>query len=89
MHFVYAVDGEVVAEFDPLLDTAVVAGTRPRAMDAAMKGLAFGLHAAEPSAMSLIERLTGVTVSDQWLRQPQRAVRLPSMSEPTRVSVLD
>jgi hypothetical protein len=89
MHFVYAVDGEVVAEFDPLLDTVVVAGTRPRAMDAAMKGLAFGLHAAEPSAMSLIERLTGVTVSDQWLHQPQRAVRLPSMSEPTRVSVLD
>jgi len=76
MHFVYAVDGDVVAEFDPLLQRGPSAG---RALASALDGLPFGLFAAEPSALSLVERLTGVIVRRSWLDTPQRAVALPPM----------
>jgi hypothetical protein len=39
--------------------------------------LPFGLFGAEASAMSLLERLTGVRVRPDWLDTPQRAVALP------------
>jgi len=86
MHFVYAVDGEVLAEFDPLLDSAAVSGARPRVLDPAMQGLSFGLFAAEPCALSLMERVTGVRVSEAWLRRPQRAALLPPL--PTLPSIM-
>ena len=76
MHFIYAVDGEVVAEFDPLLQRGPAAG---RALASALDGLPFGLFAAEPSALSLVERLTGVIVRRSWLDTPQRAVALPPL----------
>jgi hypothetical protein len=80
MHFVYAVDGEVLAEFDPLLERGPVSGVSPGVLDRAAQDLPFGLFGAEESAMSLIERLTGVRVRREWLDAPQRAVALP----PTR-----
>jgi len=72
MRFVYAVDGHVVADFDPLVDEA------PSTLDAA--GLPFGLFAAEPCAMALLRRVTGVRVTPSWLNRPQRAVLLPPLT---------
>ncbi len=77
MHFVYAVDGRVWAEFDPLLDRTPKAGDDPHSIDPALQGLPFGLFAAEPSALTLLERLTGVRVAPSWLDTPQRAVAFP------------
>ena len=79
MHFVYAVDGSVLAEFDPLLDRRPQQGTDPLAIEPALRGLPFGLFAAEPSSMALLERLTGVRVEQSWLEAPQRAVALPPL----------
>ena len=77
MRFVYAVDGAVLAEFDPLIDRVPAAGTDPVAIVPALEGLAFGLFAAEPSALALLERLTGVSIQRTWLDAPQRAFALP------------
>lgn len=79
MHFVYAVDGRVVAEFDPLLDHRPRTGDDPYSIEPALQGLPFGLFAAEPSALTLLERLTGVRVDLSWLDTPQRAVVLPPL----------
>src|SRR4029453_16795686 len=43
MHFVYAVDGRVLAEFDPLLDRAPKSGEDPHCLDPALQGLPLGL----------------------------------------------
>jgi hypothetical protein len=72
MHFVYAVDGRLVADFDPLLD-------RPDRLGSAPEGLPFGLFGAETSALSLLERLTGVCVRRTWLESPQRSFALPAL----------
>jgi hypothetical protein len=79
MHFVYAVDGVVVAEFDPLLHRHPTGGA---AIAAQLDGLDFGLFAAEPSALALLQRLTGVQVRAAWLNTPQRAVTLPAVNTP-------
>jgi Family of unknown function (DUF6461) len=79
MHFVYAVDGAVVAEFDPLLQARPTDETARQAIAAELSGLRFGLFAAEPSALSLLERLTGVQVRPTWLSTPQPAVALPPL----------
>jgi hypothetical protein len=79
MHFVYAVDGRVIAEFDPLLDRAARAGVDPHSIDPQLQGLPFGLFGAEPSALTLLERLTGVQVVPSWLETPQRAVAFPPL----------
>jgi hypothetical protein len=80
MHFVYAVDGRVLAEFDPLLDRSPRGGSDPAAIEPALQGLPFGLFAAEASALMLLERLTGVQVEPDWLARPQRAVSLPPLT---------
>jgi hypothetical protein len=74
-HFVYAVDGTVLADFDPLVDRRPAAAAD--AIAPALQGLSFGLFAAEPSALTLLERLTGVRIAQTWLDAPQRAVALP------------
>ena len=79
MRFVYAVDGKVLAAFDPLLDSRPEEGAEPRVLDPWLRGLPFGLHAAEPSAMTLLERSTGVRVTRSWLSRRQPAVRLPPL----------
>lgn len=75
-HFVYAVDGKIIVDFDPLLQRGPVAAT---ALESASEGLVFGLFGAEASALSLLERLTGVSVRRSWLDTPQRAVALPPL----------
>jgi hypothetical protein len=80
MHFVYAVDGAVLAEFDPLVDRFPAAGADPAVIAPALKGLAFGLFSAEPSSLVLLQRLTGVRIQRTWLDAPQRAVALPPLS---------
>lgn len=82
MHFVYAVNGRVLAEFDPLLDPRPRTGADPRAISVALQGLPFGLFNAESSALALLERLTGVPVARTWLDTPQRAVALPPLRLP-------
>ena len=84
MRFVYAVDGAVLADFDPLVDRLSAAGGPPSGADPvaiapALEGLAFGLFSAEPSSLALLERLTGVSVARTWLDSPQRAVALPPL----------
>jgi len=79
MHFVYAVDGRVVAEFDPLLQTRPNDAAARQAIGSELDGLRFGLFGAEPSALSLLERLTGVSVRPTWLAAPQPAVALPPL----------
>ena len=75
MHFVYAVDGQVVAEFDPLVDRLA----RWEAIASELDGLRFGLFAAESSALALLERLTGVRVRPTWLAIRHPAVALPPL----------
>jgi hypothetical protein len=79
MHFVYAVDGTVIAEFDPLLQSGPTSPPAQHALGTALDGLPFGLFGAEYSALSLIERLTGVSVRQGWLDAPQHAVALPPL----------
>ena len=65
MHFVYAVDGTGAGRVRPAGRAAGRRGgadpSRHRA--GAWTGLPFGLFAAEPSALTLLERLTGVRVA--------------------------
>ncbi len=79
MRFVYAVDGAVLAEFDPLVDRLPPGGVDPASIEPALDGLSFGLFTAEPSALTLLERLTGVRIQRSWLDTPQRAVALPPL----------
>ena len=51
----------------------------PEAIGPALEGLAFGLFSAEPSALTLLERLTGVRIQRSWLDSPQRAVAAPAL----------
>lgn len=74
MRFVYAIDGRIVADFDPLLDRAP-----PPRLAPALHGLPFGLFTAEASALQALERLTGVRVARSWLDTPQRCVTLPPL----------
>lgn len=79
MWFGYAADGALLAGFDPLLEKRPEAGADPRCLDALLTGLDFGLDAAEPNAMMLLERVTGVQVGPNWLGKSQRAVCLPPL----------
>jgi hypothetical protein len=80
MHFVYAVDGRILAEFDPLLDGRPRSGIDPGVIEPALRGLPFGLFAAERSALALVERLTDIRVEPDWLSTPQRAVLMPPLT---------
>jgi hypothetical protein len=73
MHFVYAVDGMIVAEFDPLLSHEC------RGLEGHLDGLRFGLFGAETSALSLLGRLTGIQVRPSWLAGRHPAVALPPL----------
>jgi hypothetical protein len=75
MHFVYAVDGAIIADFDPLMDR----DARCPAIAPALDGLQFGLFGAESSALSLLARLTGVQVASAWLAARHPAVALPPL----------
>jgi Family of unknown function (DUF6461) len=85
MHFVYAVDGRILAEFDPLLEPGPRTGEDPHTIDPALQGLPFGLFGAERSALTLMERLIGVRVEPDWLAAPQRAIVLPPLGSPLRL----
>jgi hypothetical protein len=75
MHFVYAVDGAIVAEFDPLMEREAHCPAIAPALD----GLHFGLFGAESSSLSLLARLTGVRVASAWLATRHPAVALPPL----------
>ncbi len=79
MRFVYAVDGRILAEFDPLLEGAPRSGVARDCLETELRDLPFGLFGAEASALTLLERLTGVRVTRSWLEAPQRSVALPPL----------
>ncbi|HEY7223147.1 MAG TPA: DUF6461 domain-containing protein [Micromonosporaceae bacterium] len=79
MRFVYAVDGRIVCEFDPLLDPGPRNSIARHSLADALQGLPFGLFGAESSALTLVERLTSVRVAPSWLDTPQRCVVLPPL----------
>jgi hypothetical protein len=74
MRFILAVDGRVVADFDPLVDAP------PASLRSAAAGLPFGLFAAEPSAMALLHRVTGIRVTPGWLHRSRRAFQVPAFT---------
>jgi hypothetical protein len=74
MRFILADDGRVTADFDPLVDRP------PTSLGPAADGLPFGLFAAEPSALTLLHRVTGVRITPAWLNRSRRAVPLPPLT---------
>jgi hypothetical protein len=73
MTFVHAVDGAVVASFDPLLDDV------PDALAADAAGLDFAGDAVVGASFALLERLTGIRVEQRWLLdEPRLRVDVPS-----------
>jgi hypothetical protein len=82
MRFAYAEDGAILADFDPLLEGRPAAHREPAMVTRAMEGLRFGLFGAEPSALALLHRLTGVQVRRGWLTTPQRAFLIPPFGIP-------
>lgn len=72
MAFLYAVDGQVVAMFDPLLEE-VPPVLVERAVD-----LPFGVEQTEASAFALLERLTGIRFDEDWLTAPRARYDVPS-----------
>ena len=74
MRFILADDGRVTADFDPLVDRP------PASLGPATDGLPFGLFAAEPSALTLLHRVTGVRITSAWLNRSRRAVSLPPLT---------
>lgn len=76
MRFVYAVDGDIRAAFDPLLDKRPEEGSDPRCLDELLADLPFDLDAVARSTMLLMERISGVRVEPEWLERPQRAFAL-------------
>ncbi len=79
MRFVYAVDGVIRAAFDPLLDKRPEEGTDPRCLDGLLADLPFDLDAVARSAMTLMERISGVRIEAGWLDDRQRAFALPPL----------
>jgi hypothetical protein len=71
MSLLHAVDGSVVASFDPLLDD-VPAEVAPLA-----GGLDFDAH-PEASSFALLTRLTGVRLEPDWLEDPHSRFDVPS-----------
>lgn len=82
MRFVYAVDGDLRAAFDPLLDKHPVQGGDPRCLDRLLDDLTFDLSSVARSAMLLLERLTGVAVTPAWLDRPHPAYPLEPLRWP-------
>ena len=73
MTFVHAVDGTVVAAFDPLLDDV------PDTIADAAAGLHFDEDLVEAASFALLERLTGIRVEQRWLLdEPRLRVDVPS-----------
>lgn len=74
MSFVYAVEGIVVAWFDPLLIEQPWAGSDPGAVVELCRDLSFGVEGALRDSFTLLERLTGVVIEQDWLLVPHRCV---------------
>ena len=73
MTFVHAVDGTIVAWFDPLLEDV------PGVLAEAAIGLPFDDDHVEAASFALLERLTGIRVEQTWLLdEPHLRVDVPS-----------
>ena len=72
MRFVLAVDGDIRAVFDPLLDPV------PAELSDAASGLGFAVESVEACSLALVERLTGIRLERDWLDEPHRRFEVPS-----------
>ena len=71
MSFVHAVDGALIAWFDPLLEVV------PPELSTQASGLPFA-DATESASFALLERLTGVRLDSNWLELPHSRFDVPS-----------
>ena len=70
--FVHAVDGSLLASFDPLLDDV------PRELSQQAQGLPFGEDDVDACAFALLERLTGIGFDEAWLDSTHTRYDVPS-----------
>jgi hypothetical protein len=87
MAFVYAVDGVVVAWFDPLLVEHEWTGSDPDSVRRQATDLPFGLHGPRSASLALVERLIGAHLEQSWLGQPHRCADVTDADEVTLPSV--
>ena len=81
MSFLYAVDGVVVAWFDPLLVEHPWSGSDPESVRRQTANLPFGLDGPRSSSLALVERLTGIHLERRWLERPHRCVDVPDSEQ--------
>ena len=81
MRFMYAVDGDVVVWFDPLLVEQSWAGSDPEALDEHTNDLEFGEERALEDSFLLAELVTGVAVQREWFDVPHRCVDVTPLAE--------
>ena len=73
MTLLHAVDGAVVASFDPLLDDV------PDALESIAAGLDFDADDVGAASFALLERLTGIRIEQRGLLdEPHLRVAVPS-----------
>jgi hypothetical protein len=85
MSFLYAVDGGVVAWFDPLLIEQGWVGSDPDAVTDVGRDLSFGVEGAHTDSFVLLERLTGVVVEPSWLEEAHRCVDVEPLPAPEEI----
>ena len=81
MSFMYAVDGDVVAWFDPLLVEQPWSGSDPGALDEHTNDLEFGVERALEDSFRLAELVTGIEVQREWFDVPHRCVDVAPLAE--------
>ena len=82
MSFLYAVEGNVVAWFDPLLIEQLWMGSDPDSVAEVGRDLSFGIEGARRDSFVLLERLTSVSVEPSWLEEAHRCVAVEPLPEP-------
>lgn len=89
MSFLYAVDGVVVAWFDPLLVEHGWTGSDPESVRRQATDLPFGVEGPRSASLALVERLTGAHLERSWLERPHRCAVVPGADEVMLPSVED
>jgi hypothetical protein len=74
MTFVYAIEGVVIAWFDPLLIEHEWSGSDPGSLAELTRDLPFGVGSPRAASFALMERLTGLRIERSWLDAPHRCV---------------
>jgi hypothetical protein len=89
MGFVYAVDGVVVAWFDPLLVELEWTGSDPESVRRQATDLPFGVDGPRSASLALVTRLIGPRLERSWLERPHRCADVQDADEVALPSVED